>query len=154
MNSDRIEKSAVLRAPRAKVWHALTDAQALGEWFGLKLDGPITAGARLKGQVTHKGYEHITLEIVVERMETERLFSWRWHPHPIDSNSDYAQEPMTTVVFELADDPGGTRLTVVESGFDSIPLARRMKAYRGNEQGWGQQMEAIARYVGQAAQSA
>ena len=154
MNSDRIEKSVVLRAPRAKVWHALTDAQALGKWFGLKLDGPITAGARLKGQVTHKGYEHITLEIVVERMETERLFSWRWHPHPIDSNSDYAQEPMTTVVFELADDPGGTRLTVVESGFDSIPLARRMKAYRGNEQGWGQQMEAIARYVGQAAQSA
>ncbi len=154
MNSDRIEKSVVLRAPRAKVWHALTDAQALGAWFGLKLDGPITAGARLKGQVTHKGYEHITLEIVVERMEPERLFSWRWHPHPVDPNSDYSQEPMTSVVFELADDPGGTRLTVVESGFDSIPLARRMEAYRSNEQGWGLQMEAIARYVGQAAQSA
>ena len=154
MNSDRIEKNVVLRAPRAKVWHALTDAQALGAWFGLKLDGPITAGARLKGQVTHKGYEHITLEIVVERMEPERLFSWRWHPHAVDPKADYSQEPMTSVVFELADDPGGTRLTVVESGFDSIPLARRMEAYRGNEQGWGLQMEAIARYVGQAAQSA
>ncbi len=154
MNSDRIEKSVVLRAPRAKVWHALTDAQALGAWFGMKLDGPITAGAPLKGQVTHKGYEHITLEIVVERMEPERLFSWRWHPHAVDPKSDYSQEPMTSVVFELADDPGGTRLTVVESGFDSIPLARRMEAYRGNEQGWSLQMEAIARYVGQAAQSA
>src|SRR6185437_7109382 len=155
MNSGRIEKSVVLRAPRTKVWHALTDAQARGEWVGLKLDGPIAAGARLKGQVTHKGYEHSTLEIVVQGMKTDRLFSWRWHPHPVDPKSDYSHEPMTSVVFELADDPGGTRLTVVESGFDSIPLARRMEAYRSNERGWGQQMEAIARYVGQtAAQSA
>ena len=154
MNSDRIEKSVVLRAPRSKVWHALTDAQALGEWFGLKLNGSLSPGARLQGQVSHKGYEHVRLEIVVERMEPERLFSWRWHPHPIDPNSDYSREPMTLVVFELADDPAGTRLTVAESGFDSIPLTRRMEAFRSNEQGWGLQMEAIARYVGQDAQSA
>jgi hypothetical protein len=40
---------------------------------------------------------------------------------------------MTRVVFELADAPGGTLLTVVESGFDRIPLARRAKAFRDNE---------------------
>jgi uncharacterized protein YndB with AHSA1/START domain len=136
------------------VWHALTDAQALGEWFGLKLNGSLSPGVRLQGQVSHKGYEHVRLEIVVERMEPERLFSWHWHPHPVDPTSDYSQESMTLVVFELADDPAGTRLTVVESGFDSIPLTRRMEAYRSNERGWGLQMEALARYVGQAAQSA
>jgi len=154
MNSDRIEKAIVLRAPRARVWRALADAQALGEWFGLKLNGSLSPGARLKGQLSHKGYEHVTMELEIERMEPETLLSWRWHPHSVDSNFDYSKEPTTLVIFELVDDPGGTRLTVVESGFDSIPLARRMEAYRSNERGWGLQLEAIARYVSQAAQSA
>ena len=154
MNSDRIEKSIVLRAPRARVWRALADAQAFGAWFGMKLSGSFAPGVRLKGQVTHKGYEHVTVEIAIEQMEPERLFSWRWHPHAVDSNTDYSKEPATLVVFELADAAEGTLLTVVESGFDGIPLTRRMEAYRGNERGWAQQMEAIERYVGQAAQSA
>jgi activator of Hsp90 ATPase-like protein len=87
-------------------------------------------------------------------MEPERLFTWRWHPHAKDPDIDYSKEPTTLVVFELADPPGGTLLTVVESGFEGIPLTRRMEAYRGNEQGWKQQMKAIGSYVGQAAQSA
>jgi uncharacterized protein YndB with AHSA1/START domain len=154
MNSDRIEKSIVLRAPRSRVWRALANAEAFGEWFGFKLDGSFSPGARLKGHVLHKGYEHLTVEMAIEDMEPERLFSWRWHPHAIDTSVDYSKEPTTLVVFELADAPEGTLLTVVESGFDGIPLARRMEAYRGNEQGWAQQMEAIERYVGQAAQPA
>src|SRR4051794_31902826 len=136
MNSDRIEKSIVLRAPRSRVWRALANAQAFGEWFGMKLSGAFVPGARLKGQVTHKDYEHVTIEIVVERIEPERLFSWRWHPHAIDAKTDYSKEPTTLVVFELADAAEGTLLTVVESGFEGIPLTRRMEAYRGNEQGW------------------
>jgi uncharacterized protein YndB with AHSA1/START domain len=154
MNSDRIEKKIVLRAPRSRVWRALADSQAFGDWFGMKLSGPFAPGARLQGQPTHKGYEHVTLEIAIEQMEPERLFSWRWHPHAIDSKTDYSKEPTTLVVFELADTADGTLLTVVESGFDGIPLTRRMEAYRGNEQGWSQQMKAIESYVGQAAQSA
>ena len=154
MNSDRIEKSIVLHAPRSRVWRALADSQAFGEWFGMKFNGSFSPGARVKGQVLHKGYEHLTMEIAIERMEPEHLFSWRWHPHAIDTHLDYSQEPTTLVVFELADAADGTLLTVVESGFDGIPLTRRMEAYRGNEQGWGHQMEAIERYVGQAAQSA
>jgi uncharacterized protein YndB with AHSA1/START domain len=154
MNSDRIEKQIVLRAPRSRVWRALADAQAFGEWFGMKLSGSFAPGAHLQGQVTHKGYEHLTMEILIERMEPERLFSWRWHPYAIDTKTDYSKEPTTLVVFELADAAEGTLLTVVESGFDGIPLARRMEAYRGNEQGWTQQMKAIENYVGQAAQSA
>jgi len=146
MNSDRIEKSAVLRAPRAKVWHALTDAQALGEWFGLKLDGPITAGARLKGQVTHKGYEHLTWDVTIVAMEPERKFSWRWHPGDV-SASDVANEPTTLVEFELADVEGGTLVTVVETGFDAIPATRRGDAYRSNDEGWGAQIDAIRRHV-------
>jgi len=151
MSTDRIEKRIVLRAPRARVWQALANAEAFGEWFGVKLKGSFAPGARLPGEVTHKGYEHVRFEITVERMEPEKLFSWRWHPHAIDPKMDYSAEPTTLVVFELEETAEGTVLTVVESGFDGIPLTRRLEAYRGNEQGWESQMKAIERYVGQAA---
>jgi uncharacterized protein YndB with AHSA1/START domain len=154
MNPDRIEKSILLRAPRSRVWRALADSQAFGEWFGVKFSGSFVPGARLQARILHKGYEHLSMEIAIEQMEPERLFSWRWHPHAKDPETDYSKEPTTLVVFELADAPGGTLLTVVESGFEGIPLTRRMEAYRGNEQGWTQQMKAIESYVGQAAQSA
>jgi uncharacterized protein YndB with AHSA1/START domain len=151
MNTDRIEKSILLRAPRSRVWRALTDAEQFGQWFGVKLEGPFTPGARLRGKILHKGYEHVPFEITVERMDPEQLFSWRWHPHAIHSDKDYSAEPATLVVFELEEVTGGTMLKVVESGFDGIPLARRLEAYRGNEQGWAAQVKAIERYVSHAA---
>ena len=146
-NTDRIHKQIVLRAPRARVWRALTDAAEFGAWFGVKIAGQFAPGARVRGQITHKGYEHLVMEIAVERMEPERLFSWRWHPNAIDPAVDYTSETPTLVVFELQDVPEGTLLTVEESGFDRIPLTRRSEAYRGNEDGWAQQMTAIQKHV-------
>lgn len=151
MTADRIEKSVLLRVPRARVWRALADTEAFGQWFGVKLNGSFTPGARLQGQITHKGYEHVPFVITIHRMEPERLLSWRWHPHAIDPKVDYSTEPTTLVVFELKDAPEGTLLTVVESGFEGIPPARRAEAYRGNEGGWAAQMTNIERYVSQAA---
>lgn len=87
------------------------------------------------------------MDITIERVEPERLISWRWHPHPIDQQVDYSAEPTTLVTFELEDVEGGILLTVVESGFDAIPLARRADAYRGNDEGWAAQMESIRKYV-------
>jgi uncharacterized protein YndB with AHSA1/START domain len=150
MSLDRIERRILLRAPRGRVWRALADAESFSQWFGVKMEGPFVPGARLRGTVTLKGYEHIPFEITIERMEPEQLFSWRWHPNPIDPKADYSGEPTTLVVFKLEEAPDGTLLTVVESGFEGIPLARRGEAYRGNEQGWTMQMKAIEAYVGQA----
>ena len=148
---DRIEKRILIHAPRAKVWCALADAEQFGKWFGVKLNGSFAPGVRLQGQIQHPGYEHVPFVITIERMEPERLLSWRWHPHAIDPQADYSAEPTTLVAFELADAPEGTLLTLVESGFDGIPLARRLEAYRGNEQGWSIQTKAIEKYVSETA---
>lgn len=150
-STDRIEKEVLLRAPRARVWRALADAKAFGQWFGVDLAGPFAPGARLRGRITHQGYEHVPFEITVERMEPERLLSWRWHPNAVETGVDYGAEPTTLVVFELHEVEDGTLLTVAESGFDGIPLARRGEAYRGNDEGWSQQMRAIAEHVAGAA---
>jgi len=147
-STDRIEKTIVLRAPRARVWRALADAPRFGAWFGVDLEGASFApGRRVRGKVTHPGYEHLTWDVVVERMEPERLLSWRWHPYAVDPKVDYSKEPTTLVVFELEDAPEGTRLRVVESGFDQIPPARRAEAWRMNDQGWAAQMQNIERDV-------
>lgn len=147
--ADRIEKQIRLRAPRSRVWRALTTPKELGSWFGVAFDDAVTfaAGARVRGQITHPGYEHVTWDVTIEQLEPERLFSWRWHPGAVDAAYDYSTEPTTLVVFALEDAPDGTILTVTESGFDGIPLARRAEAYRGNEGGWDYQIHAIANYV-------
>jgi uncharacterized protein YndB with AHSA1/START domain len=147
-DTDRIEKQVVLRAPRSRVWRAIANAREFGAWFAVKLDGPFAQGATVRGQITHPGYEHVTMEMLVERIEPETYFSYRWHPYAVDPQMDYSHEPTTLVEFRLADgDAGGTVLTIVESGFDRIPLARRAEAFRMNDGGWTSQLTNIARHV-------
>lgn len=146
-STDRIEKSITLKVPRPRVWRALADPDEFGRWFGVVLEGPFVPGERVKGRITHKGYEHIQMEMTVERMEPERLFSFRWHPFAIEPAVDYSGEPTTLIVFSLEEVEGGTRLTVVESGFDAIPVARRALAFRMNDEGWAAQMLSIEKYV-------
>jgi len=147
-STDRIEKHMVLRAPRARVWRALTIAEQFGAWFRVKLEGEFATGETIRGRLVIPGYEHVTLEMLVERIEPEHYFSYRWHPYAVDPKADYSAEPTTLVEFRLEEQAGGTALTIIESGFDRIPLSRRAEAFRMNDQGWASQSEKLARYVG------
>jgi uncharacterized protein YndB with AHSA1/START domain len=151
-DTDRIEKQILLRAPRSRVWRALTEAKEFGLWFGADLDEPLAPGARVRGRITHPGYEHVKFEITIERMEPKRLFSLRWHPAAVEVGVDYSSEPTTQVVFELTETTGGTMLTVTESGFDRLPPARRAQAYRLNDEGWAEQMKSIERHLAKVPQ--
>ena len=145
--TDRIEKEMVLRAPRARVWRALTTAREFGAWFGIELENEFAPGEVARGRIPHPEFGDLTLELTVERMEPEHLFSYRWHPAAIDPSVDYSAEPTTLVEFRLEEVDGGTRLALVESGFDRIPEARRAKAFRMNSGGWDYQMENIRKHV-------
>ena len=144
-STDRIVKTTVLRAPRSRVWRALTDPSEFNRWFGCDLKDPFVPGARVRGPVTHPGYQHLTMDITIDRVQPERLVSWLWHPGG-DTHID-PSEPMTTVTFELEDVPEGTRLTVTETGFDRIPPARRGKAFRENDDGWTGQIENLRKHL-------
>lgn len=146
-NTDCIRKEIHLRAPRTRVWKALVDAEEFGTWFGMKLEGSFVPGQSVHGRITHKGYEHIRLELKVERVDAEHLFSYRWHPYPMDAKKDYSMEPMTLIEFRLEAVEGGTLLKVVESGFDQLPPERRDEAFRMNDGGWTSQMTRIERHV-------
>jgi uncharacterized protein YndB with AHSA1/START domain len=147
-STDRIERQIRIKAPRAKVWRALADAESFGAWFGVSLKGKrFVAGEPCEGPITYPGYEHLVWNVVVERVEPERLLSFRWHPYAVDPQVDYSQEPTTLVTFELEEIPEGTLLRLVESGFDRIPVHRRPEAFRMNSGGWDMQMQNIDAYV-------
>jgi uncharacterized protein YndB with AHSA1/START domain len=160
--TDRIEKQIHLQAPLERVWRAVSDAQEFGTWFGIEFDGPFSAGARLTGKIQPTKVDPQVAKLqephrgkagtfVIDAIEPLRRFSFRWHPYAIEPNVDYSAEPMTLVVFELKEAPEGTLLTITESGFDRIPLARRAQAFRANEGGWEHQMRLIEKYLARAA---
>jgi len=161
VTSDRIEKQILLPAQRSRVWRAITDSKQFGEWFGVKFDRPFSPGAAMRGVLVgttedeeiakmQRQYTDVPFEITIERIEPERLFSFRWHPFAIERGADYSREPTTLIEFELEEVEGGVLLTVTESGFDRIPLERRAQAFTANEGGWEKQMQLIAKYVAHA----
>lgn len=159
MDTDRIEKHILLHAPLQGVWRAISDSAEFGSWFGMRFDGPFAPGAMMRGVIVpttvnaevanaQKAYEGLPFSIAIEQIEPKRLFSFRWHPGAVDPAIDYSLEPTTLVVFELKEMADGVLLTVIESGFDSIPLERRAKTFAMNEQGWTMQMKLIEAYLG------
>jgi uncharacterized protein YndB with AHSA1/START domain len=160
--TDRIEKKILLRAPLKRVWRALSDSKEFGTWFGVKFDAPFKPGARITGKIVgtsvdaevakaQRQYEHIPFEITVDRIEPQRLFSFRWHPNATEPGVDYSEEPTTLIEFTLEEVSNGVMLTVTESGFDQIPLARRVKAFTANEQGWGMVLKLVEKYIAKEA---
>ena len=161
-STDRIEKKVLLNAPRARVWKAITDYAEFGKWFGVRFDRPFSSGAPMRGVIVgtaidaevakaQQAHADIPFEITIDRIEPERLFSFRWHPFAVERGVDYSTEATTLIEFVLEEVAGGVMLTVSESGFDRIPLERRAKAFTANEQGWAIMMTLIERYLAQAA---
>jgi uncharacterized protein YndB with AHSA1/START domain len=146
-STDRIEKRIVVRASVSRVWRAISTAEEFGAWFRVHIEGAFAEGATVRGRLTIPGHEHVTLELRVERLEPERYFAYRWHPGATDPAVDYSAEPTTLVEFTLDEAEDGTAVTIVESGFDAIPLARRIEAFRMNDRGWAGQIQNLARYV-------
>jgi uncharacterized protein YndB with AHSA1/START domain len=146
-STDRIEKQITLDAPRSRVWRALTEVSQFNAWFGVSLAAPFVPGTEVAGQINIRGYEHVMMTIWIETMEPERYFAFRWHPYAIEPGVDYSAEPTTLVSFTLEDAGAGTRLAIVESGFDAIPESRRAKAFTMNSNGWNGQSENLRKFL-------
>jgi len=161
MSTDRIEKKILLRAPRSRVWRALTDSAEFGHWFGVRFEGPFKPGTAISGIMvptavdaevakSQKPFEGKPFEFVIDRIEPEHLFSFKWHPFGVEEGIDFSAEPMTLIEFVLEEQGVETMLTITESGFDQIPLSRRARAFQANERGWTGVLRLIAKHLGHA----
>lgn len=143
----RIDRSIEIQAPPERVWRALTNRVEFSEWFQVTIEGEIAPGSEIwmtSVPSTHKGQR---FRVLVTEMTPPRRLAWRWHPGEIDPDVDYAREPMTTVTFTLEPSGRGTRLSVAETGFDGISLARRAKVHADNTQGWTEVLAWLQTYV-------
>jgi uncharacterized protein YndB with AHSA1/START domain len=158
MNTDRIEKQVVLRAPLDRVWRAISDAQEFGQWFGVRIDGAFVAGTSVNATITGTTVDEEVAEMQrphvgatatwqIVAVEPPRRFAYRWHPFAVDANLDYQNEPTTLVEFTLSETADGVLLSIVESGFDAIPAARRSAAFEANSGGWAKQVELVRKYL-------
>jgi uncharacterized protein YndB with AHSA1/START domain len=158
MNTDRIEKQVLLRAPLDRVWRAISDSQEFGRWFGVRVDGPFVAGTSVTATITETTVDDEVAEMQrphagakstwqVVAVEPPRRFAYRWHPFAVEPDVDYETEPTTLVEFTLSETPDGVQLRIVESGFDAIPEARRADAFEANSGGWAKQTELVRKYL-------
>jgi uncharacterized protein YndB with AHSA1/START domain len=159
MNHDNeIVRQVVLDAPLERVWRAIADSRAFGQWFGAEVDGPFGPGARLQARIRpttvdpeiarhQQPYDGTPFTLLVDRVEPMRLLSFRWHPGGTSLPPDVPDEETTLVEFRLEAVPEGVRLTIRESGFERVPLARRAQAIADNTGGWEAQAGLVAKYL-------
>ncbi len=139
----RIDQQIHIRAPRSRVWKALTTPSQFSTWFHATVSKPeFLPGERVDLVSTYPGHEGTAFFFEVLEKIPESRFVWRWAP-----GGAKPEDPMTTVTFELKEFEGGTLVKVTESGLEGIALERRPKILEGNTKGWEIQMRNIHDYV-------
>ena len=146
----RIDKSIEINATPDRVWRALTTAEELSTWFQVTIEGGIAPGSEVWMTSVHPEHKGQRFKAKFLEMEAPHRVVWEWHPGEVDPDVDYSREPRTTVSFTLEPSGRGTRLTVSETGFDEIALARRAKVYNDNTQGWAEVLVWLQKYAEKA----
>ena len=144
--TDVIEKTTFVRAPIDKVWRAISDHREFGQWFKVDLDQPFVAGERSTGKMTYPGYEGSPWLAWVTAVDAPNRLAFEWTPGA-DVPDDPETAPRTLVEFRLQSEGDGTRLQIVESGFDALPEAMRVSALRSNNDGWDIQLANLPRHA-------
>jgi len=143
----RIDRSIDLAASPERVWRALTTAAELSAWFQVAIEGDIAVGKEVWMTSVHPNHANARFKVRFIDLSSPRRMVWQWHPGEVDPNFDYNTEAETTVTFDLEPTAQGTRLTVSETGFDRISLARRAKVYRDNANGWAEVLVWLQKHV-------
>jgi uncharacterized protein YndB with AHSA1/START domain len=130
---------AEIRAPRSKVWRALTDPDEIQKYmFGSRVETDWKPGSRItwKGEYEGKKYEDrgAILEVVPERRLKVTHFS------PLSGKED-APENYHTLVYELKDDEGKTQVSLSQ---DNNPSEEAAEHSREN---WEQMLSALKEVV-------
>jgi uncharacterized protein YndB with AHSA1/START domain len=146
----RIDRTIELNAPPDRVWRALTNVDELSAWFQVRIEGTLSSGSEVWMTSTHPQHAGQRFRVRIAELAPPHRVVWEWHPGEVDPAIDYSREPRTTVTFSLEPSGRGTRLSVSETGFDAISLARRAKVYRDNTEGWAEVLVWLQKYVEEA----
>lgn len=144
--TDTIQRDMLIRAPKERVYAALTDPELLPKWFPDAVDGRITPGEK---PVFDFG-EYGKARVHIVATDPHHYFAYRWLPGTImpgESLSDPLEHTSTLVEFRLEDAPEGTMLHLLESGFSAFPAELWEKALGENSGGWDFMLDRLAKFA-------
>ncbi|MET4583615.1 uncharacterized protein YndB with AHSA1/START domain [Conyzicola nivalis] len=134
-----IRRTIQLAVPRERVWAALTEPELLIQWFGEGFEvTSFEVGGT--GRIIYEDFGDFPFEIT--EIAPQQTLAFRWSGIPADELDEYS----TVVTFTLAGDESSSELTVVESGFESIPGGTRYRRDRleQNREGWDVELDELA----------
>jgi uncharacterized protein YndB with AHSA1/START domain len=136
---DRIERVVTLPVSRDRAWRAITDRAEVSRWFMPCSVLELRPGA----DILFEGARGR-----IEAVEPPRRFAYSWHPGSEQHlEMPLAELTLTLVEFILDETPEGTRLTLIESGFASLPAEMYDRALRENTDGWAEVISGLVTYI-------
>ena len=140
IKSDRIEREVVIAASQERVWTAITDPSEVSKWFGDIVEIELYAGGGARFGWT----EDTIIHAIVEAVEPFRRFVYRW---AAEDGVSVADGPSTLVEFTLDGVAGGTRVTMVESGFADLPPEIYDATLAENQSGWRTELADLVEFM-------
>ena len=138
----QISRTVRIAAPRERVWAALTDPDLMTEWFG---DGAGFTALEVGGTGSIDWDDYGSFPIEFTEIDPLTALGFRWSGIPADQLDEYS----THVRFSLADADGSTDVTVVETGFETLPGGTRYRRDRleQNREGWDVELDELAVFL-------
>jgi uncharacterized protein YndB with AHSA1/START domain len=143
---DTITREITVKAPKERVYKAITDPSEITKWFPDKIEGTLEVGQNPTFIFTE--YNHKTT-VHVEAAKPFEYFSYRWVPGSTGLVGDILNAPNTLVEFFIEEMEQGTKVTVKESGFAALPAEVAEKSFKDNSGGWGYMMERLEKLMNQ-----
>ena len=139
---DRISREVVIDAPPDTVWAIVTEPRHVAGWFSDEAEIDLRPGGAML--LTWRG--HGAYRGRVEAVERPHRFAFRWLRQEGVQPGEGAS---TLVEFTLAPEGDGTRLRVIESGFQGLAWAEEDKALYAEEnaEGWIREFDELRDYA-------
>lgn len=141
---DVIQREITVKASKEKVYNAIVEPSKLTSWFPDKVEGDLNAGS--VAVFTFTEHDH-RAKVFVEAANPFEYFAYRWVPGGQGSMSDEKDINTTLVEFineEIAD---GTKITLRESGFASLPAELAENSFNDNSGGWEYMIGRLENYL-------
>ena len=147
MIQDSIKRQITIKASKERVYRAITDPKQIVGWFPDTICGTLEVGA-----TPTIGFGKDTFyQMHVVAANPHDYFAYRWVPGNADGTNGFTGDvlavPNTLVEFRLEDDPKGTVLTVMESGFSTLPRMVAEKKVGENSSGWDEMLDRLEKLL-------
>jgi uncharacterized protein YndB with AHSA1/START domain len=143
---DTITREITVKAPKERVYKAITDPKQIITWFPDTIEGTLEVGQRPVFTFTEEKHQ---TSIYVEAAEPFEYFAYRWVPGGVGTVGDVLEVPNTLVEFHIEELENGTKVTLKESGFSSLPAEVAEQSFKDNSGGWEYMLSRLEKVMNQ-----